>query len=218
MMNLNPFKTTGIYHTTYIKKDGKYISLEDEAKDFCLNWIKPVHPENWDWTKRDFDKPENKPTKAEASIIAKLIYDDLSDKKTQIDLSNLLNKDAVKAFFDPASELYDFNMEEFAYALDVELEHGKIRDANVTGNHPFLTAMVVLAHMTESLTYYKRLKVMETEAEIFEIERKIADKTFFKKDLENKLTEKQIELEKAKTELQYRLDHMNKFPVMKELE
>lgn len=215
---MNFFKEKGIYHTTYIKKGGKYLSLEEEAKDFCLNWIKPVNPENWDWTKRDFDKEENAPTKAEASIIAKLIYDDLSDTKTQVDLTNLMNGEAVKAFFDPASDFYDLNMEEFAYALDVELEHGKIRDANVTGNHPFLTAMVVLAHMTESLTYYNRLKVMETEAEIFEIERKLADKTFFKSELEEKLKQKQAELEKARAALQQRLDTMSDFPVMKELE
>src|SRR5450830_796483 len=56
---------------------------------------------------------------------------------------------------------------EFQYALAVELEHGKTRGSNVTNNHPLLTALVVVAHLTEDKLYYARLWEMETSAELF---------------------------------------------------
>jgi hypothetical protein len=56
---------------------------------------------------------------------------------------------------------------EFQYALAVELEHGKTRGANVTNNHPLLTALVVVAHLSEDKVYYARLWEMETAAELF---------------------------------------------------
>src|SRR5450755_280009 len=56
---------------------------------------------------------------------------------------------------------------EFAYALAVELEHGRERGQNITMNHPLLTGMVVLAHLAEDRLYYARLLVMETEGELF---------------------------------------------------
>lgn len=208
----------GIYHSTFIKKDGKYISLEDDARDFCEKWLRPVQNTNWDWTKRNFDNTDEKPTLAEAKVIGIMVYDDLSKKDTQIDLSSLKNAKAIQEFFNPESQYFDMNMHEFAYALDVELEHGKIRDANVTGNHPFLTAMVVLAHMSETLTYYKRLKVMETEAEIFEIKRKLKNKMFFTEKLQETLKTKEEALKTAQAELEQRLAMMDALPVMEELE
>ena len=56
---------------------------------------------------------------------------------------------------------------EFQYALAVELEHGKTRGSNVTNNHPLLTALVVVAHLTEDKLYYARLWEMESNAELF---------------------------------------------------
>ncbi len=56
---------------------------------------------------------------------------------------------------------------EFQYALAVELEHGKTRGTNVTNNHPLLTGMVAMAHLTEDTLYYARLWVMEGEGECF---------------------------------------------------
>jgi hypothetical protein len=56
---------------------------------------------------------------------------------------------------------------EFQYALAVELEHGKTRGTNVTNNHPVLTGMVAMAHLTEDTLYYARLWVMEGEGECF---------------------------------------------------
>ena len=56
---------------------------------------------------------------------------------------------------------------EFSYALGVELEHGRDRGQNVTMNHPLLTGMVVMAHLSEDTLYYARLRVMETEGDLF---------------------------------------------------
>jgi hypothetical protein len=55
---------------------------------------------------------------------------------------------------------------EFQYALQVELEHGRTRGANVTSNHPILTGLVVMAHLSEDTLYYARLWVMETGGEL----------------------------------------------------
>ena len=207
----------GMYHAVYIKKDGEFVSLEDDCKDFCEKWIKPVHPKNWNWSQRNFDKKENDPTIEEARAIRDLLIKDFDSKqKTIVDLSSLENVEIIKAFFDPANSQEAYNMQEFAYALKVELEHGKIKDANVTNNHPFLTAMIVLAHMSESVTYYKRLKVMEIEAELFEMER--SQKQNEGKDLDKKIAEKKAEWTLALEDLEHRLSTMADLPVIKKFE
>ena len=59
------------------------------------------------------------------------------------------------------------DIEDFRAGLEVELEHGtRFRDANVTNNHPVLTGKIVLAHLKESLDYYKRLEVAELEGDL----------------------------------------------------
>ena len=59
------------------------------------------------------------------------------------------------------------DLEDFRQGLEVELEHGIIfKDANVTNNHPILTGKIVLAHLKESLDYYKRLDVAEIEGDL----------------------------------------------------
>jgi hypothetical protein len=59
------------------------------------------------------------------------------------------------------------NVEDFCAGLEVELEHGiRFKDANVTNNHPVLTGKIVLAHLKESLDYYKRLEVAELEGDL----------------------------------------------------
>jgi hypothetical protein len=56
---------------------------------------------------------------------------------------------------------------DFRQGLEVELEHGtRYEDANVTNNHPVLTGMIVLAHLKETLDYYKRIEVAEIEGDI----------------------------------------------------
>ena len=55
----------------------------------------------------------------------------------------------------------------FRRGLEVELEHGlEFSDANVTNNHPILTAKIVVAHLKEMLDYYERLEVAELEGDL----------------------------------------------------
>lgn len=64
-------------------------------------------------------------------------------------------------------EALQIPVEEFARGLEVELEHGlTFSDANVTNNHPILTARIVLAHLKEMLDYYSRLLVAELEGDM----------------------------------------------------
>ena len=64
-------------------------------------------------------------------------------------------------------EEMDIDPEEFRNGLEVELEHGtEFKDANVTNNHPILTGKIVLAHLKESLYYYKLLEVAELEGDL----------------------------------------------------
>lgn len=206
---------SGAYQDVYVKRDDAMVSLKNDVTDFCEKYIKPVHPENWDWSTRDFENPDNDPTVAEARAIANVVFNDLSDQKdTDVDLSTMNNVEAIKAYLNPKSKYEAFNMEEFAFALKVELEHGKIKDVNVTNNHPFLTAMIALAHMTESLTYYKRLKVMEAEVEIYEIMRKIENVTSGKDELFKNLMEAEEELKEARAGLAERLEKMDDIPVL----
>src|SRR5450759_233003 len=65
------------------------------------------------------------------------------------------------------TEKMPIGVEQFLMALNVELEHGtRFKDANVTNNHPMLTGMIVLAHLKESLYYYKLLDVAEAEGDL----------------------------------------------------
>jgi hypothetical protein len=58
--------------------------------------------------------------------------------------------------------------EQFRAGLEVELEHGtRFREANITNNHPLITAKIVLAHMFESLDYYMRLDIAEIEGDLY---------------------------------------------------
>jgi hypothetical protein len=58
-------------------------------------------------------------------------------------------------------------LEDFHQGLEVELEHGtRFIDANVTNNHPILTGKIVIAHLKESLDYYKLLEVAEIEGDL----------------------------------------------------
>ncbi len=210
--------TSGTYQDVYIKRDGKLISLKMDVTDFCEKYIKPVHAENWDWSERDFEDAENDPTIEEARAIRNVIYKDLNEKsETAVDLSTMNNVAAIKAYLNPESKHEVFNMEEFAFALKVELEHGKLKEVNVTCNHPFLTAMIALAHMTESLTYYKRLQVMEAEGEIFELLRKLQESEGGKEEAQKQLLEAETELLKFKKELSERLEKMDDIPVLEKI-
>ncbi|OXA80989.1 hypothetical protein SAMN05444397_101713 [Flavobacterium aquidurense] len=208
---------SGAYQDVYIKRDGEMVSLKNDVTDFCEKYIKPVHPENWDWSVRDFENPANDPTIEEARAIGNVVYHDLKSKKTAVDLSTMNNVEAIRAYLNPESKYEEFNMEEFAFALKVELEHGKIKDVNVTNNHPFLTAMIALAHMTESLTYYKRLQVMEAEGEIYEIMRKIESSETGKEEWYKELGKAEQELNEARAGLAERLEKMDDIPALEKI-
>ena len=61
-----------------------------------------------------------------------------------------------------------WDMEQFRYGMDVELEHGKVDPkTNVTNDDPILTGKIALAHLNEFPDYYTRLKELEEEAEKF---------------------------------------------------
>ncbi|MEO8533906.1 MAG: DUF5661 family protein [Flavobacterium sp.] len=209
---------SGAYQDVYIKRDDEMVSLKNDVTDFCEKYIKPVHPENWDWSVRDFENPENDPTIEEARAIGAIVYNDLNkNMETDVDLSTMNNVDAIKAYLNPKSKHERFNMEEFAFALKVELEHGRIKDVNVTNNHPFLTAMIALAHMTESLTYYKRLAVMEAQGEIYEIMRKIESSTTGKEEWYKELGKAEQELNEARSGLAERLEKMDDIPPLEKI-
>jgi hypothetical protein len=63
----------------------------------------------------------------------------------------------------------DISLDTFRQGLEVELEHGTIfEDANVTNNHPVLTGKIVLAHLKETMDYYKRIEVAENEGDLLD--------------------------------------------------
>ncbi len=93
----------------------------------------------------------------------------------------------------------NIDLEDFRIGLEVELEHGRrFKDANVTNNHPVLTGKIVLAHLKESLDYYKRLEVAELEGDLLKA---VAAKNALKvRALYKKLAKARGILSKAETE------------------
>lgn len=86
----------------------------------------------------------------------------LKDAKVQLKEAKIIlaEVNALKMEIDP---------EEFRKGLEVELEHGiRFEDANVTNNHPIITGMIVIAHLKESLDYYKLLDVAELEGDLLQ--------------------------------------------------
>jgi hypothetical protein len=58
-------------------------------------------------------------------------------------------------------------VEDFRAGLEVELEHGlRFDDANVTNNHPLLTGKIVIAHLKETLDYYRLLEEAELKGDL----------------------------------------------------
>ena len=90
----------------------------------------------------------------------------------------------------------DIDPKEFKAGLEVELEHGiQFKDANVTNNHPVLTGMIVLAHLKESLDYYKLLDVAELEGDLLKAISKGQSKKI--KSYYGRLAEARIALRKS---------------------
>ena len=97
-------------------------------------------------------------------------------------------------------EKMPIDYEEFRAGLDVELEHGtQFKDANVTNNHPIITGKIVLAHMKESLDYYKLLEVAELEGDLLKAVARGNSgkiKTVYKKLADAKITLHKAELKR----------------------
>ena len=84
-------------------------------------------------------------------------------------------------------------LEDFRVGLEVELEHGtRFSDANVTNNHPLLTGKIVIAHLKETMDYYKRIDVAEIEGDLL--------KAVLSRNID-KITSKYIQLIDAKLAL-----------------
>lgn len=138
----------------------------------------------------------------QASIILNLLKQEI-DKGTFTPKYPENTPDSEKKPFD-TSILDDFlpkpaglgHLWEFQFGLGVELEHGRTRGTNVTNNHPLLTGMIVMAHLTEDTLYYARLWVMEVEGELFNARRKNEDTS----DLQNELDTAKLYLAIRETE------------------
>jgi hypothetical protein len=115
---------------------------------------------------------------------------------TQLKTAKVSPKEAKVILTLVNTEKMKIDLEEFRKGLEVELEHGvRFKDANVTNNHPVLTGMIVLAHLKESLDYYKLLEVAELEGDLLKA---VASGNIMKIRKEyKKLAEAKIALAKA---------------------
>jgi hypothetical protein len=86
---------------------------------------------------------------------------------TRLKEAKVTPKEAKTILTEVNSTKMKIDLEEFRKGLEVELEHGvRFKDANVTNNHPIITGMIVIAHLKESLDYYKLLDVAELEGDL----------------------------------------------------
>jgi len=86
---------------------------------------------------------------------------------TKLKKAAVLPEEAKTILSQVNTEGMKIDLKEFATGLEVELEHGvRFNDANVTNNHPIITGMIVVAHLKESLDYYKLLDVAEAEGDL----------------------------------------------------
>ncbi len=115
---------------------------------------------------------------------------------TKLKRAKVLSKEAKVILAKVNTEKMKIDLEEFRKGIEVELEHGiRFKDANVTNNHPVLTGMIVLAHLKESLDYYKLLEVAELEGDLLKA---VAAGNISKTRIEyKKLAEAKISLAKA---------------------
>ncbi|MGL4107612.1 DUF5661 family protein [Clostridium sp. LP20] len=91
----------------------------------------------------------------------------LRGDKSKVSFTREEAEKIAKAFkIDFSSEKFD--LDEFTAGVNVELEHGsRVPKTNVTNNDPILTGKIALAHLMEFPDYYKRLKILETDADAY---------------------------------------------------
>jgi hypothetical protein len=98
-----------------------------------------------------------------ARVCAEIGMDDWS-RRTEAVVST---QEASKILAIVNTEGMPIPLEGFRMGLEVELEHGtRFKDANITNNHPILTGQIVLAHLKETVDYYKRIDVAEMEGDL----------------------------------------------------
>jgi predicted acyltransferase (DUF342 family) len=107
--------------------------------------------------------PEYVTAKEVARVCAEIRLDDWS-KRTEAVVST---QEASKILAIVNTEGMHIPLEGFRMGLEVELEHGtRFKDANITNNHPILTGKIVLAHLKETMDYYRRIDVAELEGDL----------------------------------------------------
>jgi len=107
--------------------------------------------------------PEYVTAKEVARVCAGMGMNDWSKRKAAI----VSRQEAAKILKIVNVEKMKIPPEDFRMGLVVELEHGtRFKDANVTNNHPLLTGKIVLAHLKETMDYYRRIDVAELEGDL----------------------------------------------------
>ena len=107
--------------------------------------------------------PEYVTAKEVGRVCAEIGLDDWSKRKEAV----VSTKEASKILAIVNTEGMVIPLEDFRMGLEVELEHGtRFSDANVTNNHPILTGKIVIAHLKETMDYYRRIDVAEMEGDL----------------------------------------------------
>lgn len=107
--------------------------------------------------------PEYVTTKEVARVCKEVGLANWSKRKTAV----VSAKEAAKILKIVNVEKMKIPLDDFRMGLEVELEHGtRFQDANITNNHPLLTGKIVLAHLKETMDYYRRIDVAEIEGDL----------------------------------------------------
>ena len=107
--------------------------------------------------------PEYVTAKEVGRVCAEVGLDDWSKRKEAL----VSTQEASKILAIVNTEGMAIPLEDFRIGLEVELEHGtRFSDANVTNNHPILTGKIVIAHLKETMDYYRRIDVAELEGDL----------------------------------------------------
>jgi hypothetical protein len=107
--------------------------------------------------------PEYVTAKEVGRVCAEIGLDDWSKRKEAL----VSTQEASKILATVNIEGMAIPLEDFRMGLEVELEHGtRFSDANITNNHPILTGKIVIAHLKETMDYYRRIDVAEIEGDL----------------------------------------------------
>ena len=107
--------------------------------------------------------PEYVTAKEVGRVCVEIGLDDWSKRKDAL----VSTKEASKILAIVNTGSMVIPLEDFRMGLEVELEHGtRFSDANVTNNHPILTGKIVIAHLKETMDYYRRIDVAEMEGDL----------------------------------------------------